>query len=77
MKEISDKLMLSYKESLYRGTHVRNDGLVWLIKSIWTLGQNVPMSFMPDFIDCESIEYLFKLVRKQTKFIRKNKIANI
>ena len=65
MKEISDKLMLSYKESLYRGTHVRNEGLVWLIKSIWTLGQNVPMSFMPDFLDCESIDFLFKLARKE------------
>ena len=65
MKEISDKLMLSYKESLNRGTHVRNEGLVWLIKSIWTLGQNVPMSFMPDFLDCESIDFLFKLARKE------------
>ena len=65
MKVISDKLMASYKESLYKGTNVRNEGLVWLIKSIWTLGQNVPMSFMPDFLDCESIDFLFKLARKK------------
>ena len=65
MKVISDKLMASYKESLFKGTNVRNEGLVWLIKSIWTLGQNVPMSFMPDFLDCESIDFLFKLARKK------------
>ena len=65
MKQISDKLMMSYKESLHKGTNVKNEGLAWLIKSIWTLGQNVPMSFMPDFLDCESIDYLFKLARKQ------------
>jgi len=65
MKVISDKLMASYKESLFKGTNVRNEGLVWLIKSIWTLGQNVPMSFMPDFLYCESIDFLFKLARKK------------
>ena len=65
IKEITNKLMMSYKESLYKGTYVKNEGLVWLIKSIWTLGQNVPLSFMPDFLDCESIDYLFKLARKQ------------
>ena len=27
--------------------------------------ENVPMSFMPDFLDCESIDFLFKLARKQ------------
>ena len=64
MKEISNKLMISYRESLYQGTHVKNEGLVWLIKSIWALDQNVPLSFMPGFLDYESIDYLFKLARK-------------
>ena len=64
MKEISNKLMISYRESLYQGTHVKNEGLVWLIKSIWALDQNVPLSFMPGFLDYESIDYLFKLTRK-------------
>ena len=34
MKEISDKLIISYKEYLHKGTNVINEGLVWLIKSI-------------------------------------------
>jgi hypothetical protein len=57
--------MMSYKETLFKGKNVKNEGLVWIIKSIWTLGQNVPMSFMPDYLDCDSIDYLFKLARKQ------------
>ena len=65
IKEIIDKLMLSYKESLFKGKNVKNEGLVWIIKAIWNLGENVPMSFMPSFLDCESIDYLFKLAKKQ------------
>ena len=65
IKEITTKLMMSYKETLFKGKNVKNEGLVWIIKSIWTLGQNVPMSFMPDYLDCDSIDYLFKLARKQ------------
>ena len=64
-KVIIDKLMMSYKETLFKGKNVKNEGLVWIVKAIWNLGENVPMSFMPDFLDCESIDYLFKLARKQ------------
>ena len=64
-KIIVDQLMMSYKESLYKGTNVKSEGLVWIIKAIWNLGENVPMSFMPNFLDCESVDYLFKLAKKQ------------
>ena len=64
-KEIIDRLMMSYKEMLYKGINIRSEGLVWIIRAIWDLGKNVPMSFMPEFLDCESIDYLFKLARKQ------------
>ena len=64
-KVIVNKLMMSYKETLFKGKNVKNEGLVWIIKAIWDLGENVPMSFMPNFLDCESIDYLFKLARKQ------------
>ena len=64
-KEIISKLMIFYKELLFKGKNVKNDGLVWIIKAIWNLGENVPMSFMPDFLDVDSIEYLFKLAHKQ------------
>ena len=79
-KEIVNKLMLFYKELLFKGKSVKKDGLVWIIKAIWYLGENVPMSFMPLFLDFDSIDYLFKLAHKQleieyfTKKIREMKL---
>ena len=79
-KEIVNKLMLFYKELLFKGKSLKKDGLVWIIKSIWYLGENVPMSFMPVFLDFDSIDYLFQLAHKQleieyfTKKIREMKL---
>jgi len=64
-KEIIRKLMQYYKEILFKGKPVKKDGLVWVVKAIWYLGENVPMSFLPPFLDFDSIEYLFKLAHKQ------------
>ena len=54
--------MKHYEEMLYIGKEVRSEGLIWIIKAMWKLGQNVPMSFMPTFLDFKSIEYLFKSI---------------
>ena len=64
-KKITNKLMTFYKELLFKGKNVKKDGLVWIIKAMWNLGENVPMSFMPEFLDFDSIDYLFKLAHKQ------------
>ena len=80
-KEIINKLMIFYKELLFKGKETKKDGLVWIIKSIWYLGENVPVSFMPEYLDLESIEYLFQLAHKQLeidyfmKKIREMKLA--
>jgi len=80
-KEIINKLMQYYKEILFKGKNVKKDGLVWIIKTIWYLGENVPISSMPQFLDFESIEYLFKLAQKQleieyfTKKVREMKLS--
>ena len=50
--------MTHYETLLYKGDEVRNEGLVWIIKAIWNLGENVPMSFIPPFLDFQSIEFL-------------------
>ena len=75
-KKIVNKLMTYYKEILYRGKTAKKDGLVWIIKAIWNLGQNVPMSFMPEFLDFDSIDYLFKLANKQLEVENCNKKIN-
>ena len=51
------KLMAHYETLLYQGEEVRNEGLIWIIKAIWNLGENVPMSFIPPFLDFQSIEF--------------------
>ena len=33
-KIIIDKLMMSYKESLFKGINVKKEGLIWIIKTI-------------------------------------------
>ena len=72
-KKIINKLMTFYKEILFKGKNVKKDGLVWIIKAIWNLGENVPMSFMPEFLDFDSIDFLFKLAHKQIEIENCNK----
>ena len=72
-REIINKLMVFYKELLFKGKETKKDGLVWIIKSIWYLGENVPISFMPDYLDLESLEYLFQLAHKQLEIEYFNK----
>ena len=62
-KSTKDKLMKYYLELLYYGKEIRSEGLVWIIKGIWKIGENVPMSFMPTFLDLDSIKYLFNLAK--------------
>ena len=75
-KKIVNRLMTYYKEILFRGKTVKKDGLVWIIKAMWNLGENVPMSFMPEFLDFDSIDYLFKLANKQIEIESCNKKIN-
>lgn len=62
-KSTKEKLMKHYLELLYDGKEVRGEGLIWIIKGIWKIGENVPMSFMPTFLDFDAIKYLFKMAK--------------
>ena len=70
------KLMRHYEGLLYRGRDTRNDGLIWIIKSMWKLGKNVPMQFIPTFLDFNAIEFLFKLANKSIELENKKKLLN-
>ena len=76
---IKNDLLIHYHKLLLEGKDTRKDGLSWIIKSIWNLKSNVIMSFMPKFLDINSISFLFlysnKLVeieKIQKKIERKN-----
>ena len=74
--ESINKLMRHYEALLYRGKDTRNDGLIWIIKAMWKLGKNVPMQFIPTFLDFNAIEFLFKLANKSIELENKKKLLN-
>jgi len=75
LKEKITKLSNYYHKKLYEGLDVRQEGLSWIIKAIWNLGENIKMSYFPNFLDNLSINYLFKIAHKQVQInIIKEKI---
>ena len=73
---IVQKLMKHFQALLLKGRDTRNEGLIWIIKAIWNLGKNVPMQFIPTFLDFKSIEFLFKLANKSIELESKKKLLN-
>ena len=75
-KIVIHKLMTHYETLLYKGEEVRNEGLIWIIKAMWNLGENVPMSFIPPFLDFHCIEFLFQYAHKSIELENTKKILN-
>ena len=74
--DCEQKLMSHYEGLLYQGKDIRNDGLVWIIKSMWKLGKNVPMQYIPTFLDFRAIEFLFKLANKSIELENNKNLLN-
>ena len=47
----------------------RQEGLVWLIRAIWNLNEDVILSYLPNFLDETAIDYLFSIARKELEII--------
>ena len=62
-----ETLLDHYHKILYEGLDTRQEGLSWVIKAIWKLGQNVNISFFPKFLDPISIDYLFTVAHKSVE----------
>ena len=75
-KSVINKLMIHYETLLYKGEEVRNEGLIWIIKAMWSLGENVPMSFIPPFLDFQCIEFLFQYAHKSIQLENTKKRLN-
>ena len=58
------ELVNMYHLKLYEGLDFRNEGLSSIIRSIWNLGVNVDISFMPTYLDYQAIDYLFTKSKK-------------
>ena len=62
-----NQLLNIYHLELYEGLSFRTDGLASLIRSIWNLGVNVDINYMPSYLDKLSIDFLFDKARRLIK----------
>ena len=62
-----------YHKKLYEGIDIRNEGLIWIMKAIWNLDQEIILSYFPTFLDQISIDYLFEVAHRSVEI---NKIKN-
>ena len=74
---IKYELLVHYHKLLLEGRDTRKDGLSWIIKSIWNLKSNVIMSFLPKFLDLNSIAFLFLYTDKLVKIEKMQKKIEI
>ena len=66
-----------YHKKLYEGLDIRNEGLIWIMKAIWNLDQEIILSYFPNFLDQISIDYLFEVAHRSVKINNiKNEIQN-
>ncbi len=59
------ELINHYHQLLFEGIDTREEGLIWVIQSIWDLNEDVNMKFIPNFLDEKAIEYLFIIANKK------------
>ena len=65
--KIRNELLSHYHNILHEGSDIRKDGLSWVILAIWNLKSEVMQSYLPNFLDEESIEFLFNFANKKIK----------
>ena len=69
-------LINSYHLKLYEGIDYRNDGLISIIKDIWTLGINVDINFMPTYLDDLGIQFLLQRAKNSIEIAKLRKVIN-
>jgi hypothetical protein len=65
--KIKRELLIHYHNLLLEGKDTRKEGLSWIIRAIWNLKSNVLLSYLPKFLDDESISFLFSYSMKKMK----------
>ena len=65
--KIRNELLSHYHNILHEGNDIRKDGLSWVIQAIWNLKSEVLPSYLPKFLDEESIEFLLNFSNKKIK----------
>ena len=68
LKGLSEDICTLYLRILKEGKDLRTDGLRWIIKAIWKLGESIPLAAFPKFLDEDSIHYLLLISEKDLEF---------
>jgi len=76
IKLVIQRLENHYYDLLLEGKDTRSTGITWLMLSIWKLGSEVYMSYMPKFLDNKLIEYFFLRSHKEIELLRARKLLN-
>ena len=71
--DISEKLYSHYLKNLKEGIDTRNQGLSYIIKEIFNLDKAALISYFPDYLDFESINYLLRQATLRLKLEDENK----
>lgn len=61
LKDIRFDLLNHYKKVLKEGKDLRSEGLCWIIKAIWGIGETVMFSYFPNFLDEKCVKFLFEV----------------
>ena len=70
--DISEELYNHYLDILKEGTDTRNQGFSYIVQELFNLDKRVLLSYFPDFLDYESIEYILNQAKLKLKLERKN-----
>ena len=62
--KLKQKLLNIYYLNMYEGLNYHNDGLASIIRSIWNLGENVDINYMPSYLDDKSVDFLFDKAKR-------------
>jgi len=54
-----------YLALLVEGKDLRDEGISWVVKSLWLLGQEVPASLLPQSLDRDAIKFVYKKAKKE------------
>ena len=74
--KLRQQLLNIYHINLYEGLNFRTDGLATLIRSIWNLGVNVDINYMPSYLDNLSIDYLFDRTKRLIEISKMRQIID-
>ena len=74
--QMRHQLLNIYHINLYEGLNFRAEGLASIIRSIWNLGVNVDINYMPSYLDNLCIDYLFDRTKRLIKISKMRQIID-